>query len=229
MASRVGERFPVLALDLAGFGECPPPPDGDYCLEAQARHVIGAAAEAGFSRWVLVGNSLGGSVALAAAQLAPGQTSALVLVNAAAWPDGLRPLGRLAAVTGRLRIARPVLQTVPTWALALGLRLGSGSAAHAARCRNILGQASGSRAFLATVNELAGDGLSRLSLDYGAVTCPALVLHGDRDPLLSIRSSERLAAALPAGRLQILRGLGHFPQEQDPDLLARLCLEMVES
>ena len=58
----------------------------------------------------------------------------------------------------------------------------------------------------------AGGGLSRL-------TCPSLVIWGDRDPYLPTRFAEAHAAVLPDSRLQIAGGAGHWPWIDDPSLV----------
>ncbi|MFN8527545.1 MAG: alpha/beta hydrolase [Anaerolineae bacterium] len=49
---------------------------------------------------------------------------------------------------------------------------------------------------------------------------PALILHGDADPLASIDSAEWLARTLPKAKLQIISGAGHVPIMTRPDEVA---------
>jgi pimeloyl-ACP methyl ester carboxylesterase len=51
-----------------------------------------------------------------------------------------------------------------------------------------------------------------------ALTMPALVVHGDRDPR-PVEALTTLVDALPDARLEILPGVGHFPWAEHPDLL----------
>ncbi|GII00086.1 alpha/beta fold hydrolase [Planobispora takensis] len=53
-------------------------------------------------------------------------------------------------------------------------------------------------------------------LDWCArLTCPLLVIHGDRDRVVPLQCGEALAE-LAGGRLEILDGGGHAPQARDP-------------
>ena len=42
-----------------------------------------------------------------------------------------------------------------------------------------------------------------------ALSVPALVLHGDRDPMVPISGGQRTAAVIPGARFEVLRGMGH--------------------
>jgi pimeloyl-ACP methyl ester carboxylesterase len=229
-ARRVGEHYAAVALTLAGFGESDLAPGDDYSLQAHAGHVLGALAALGEQggapdRWVLVGNSLGGAVALAAAPAAADRIAGMVLVNAAAYPGALPWIGRPGCVPGAQRL----LALTPAWCLRLGLVVGSGrrgwtTPAHGQRCRAAFRRPGGSRAFTLTLRSLYGAELALQAAHYPRIGCPCLVLRGERDPLIRPAVSERLARDLPDARLLSLPRRGHFPQEEDPAQIADLCL-----
>ena len=52
------------------------------------------------------------------------------------------------------------------------------------------------------------------------VTCPALVLWGERDGVVAPAYGERLAAALPNARFERVAGAAHYPQIEQPDAVA---------
>jgi pimeloyl-ACP methyl ester carboxylesterase len=47
------------------------------------------------------------------------------------------------------------------------------------------------------------------------ITCPVLVVHGDRDRITPLRDGRALAR-LASGRLEVVRGAGHFPHARKP-------------
>ena len=49
---------------------------------------------------------------------------------------------------------------------------------------------------------------------------PALVLWGEQDGVVAPSYGERLAAALPAARFELVRGAAHYPQIEQPDAVA---------
>ncbi|QSQ24812.1 alpha/beta hydrolase [Pyxidicoccus parkwayensis] len=69
----------AVAVELRGHGGSERPRDGDYSLEALAKDVAAAAQE--LKRFVLVGHSIGGGVALACAAAHASRVAGLMLVD----------------------------------------------------------------------------------------------------------------------------------------------------
>jgi pimeloyl-ACP methyl ester carboxylesterase len=56
-----------------------------------------------------------------------------------------------------------------------------------------------------------------------SVRCPALVLHGESDPLLPVAGAKDTAASIPGAELIVVPGMGHgFPQSLAPVLLKHI-------
>jgi pimeloyl-ACP methyl ester carboxylesterase len=70
-------------LDLHGFGESERSAQGDYSIESFAADVIAAADALGLPRFVLVGHSMGGAIAIACADRHPERVAGLLLANPA--------------------------------------------------------------------------------------------------------------------------------------------------
>lgn len=214
VADRLPDGLGVVALDRPGYGASPRPPGG---FEAGARAVLAELDGRGIDQAVLVGHSYGGGVALATAQLAPERVAALVLLASVGpgcltWADWVLagPVSGefLAVMAWRLtpRLARAGL------AAARWLRrrpLGPDQAVN----WQIWGNAHHEhgplwRSFLieqrALVRELDG-----LTAALPAVTQPVLLVADPRDMIVPVRSTHRLAAALPDARVRMLAGPGH--------------------
>jgi pimeloyl-ACP methyl ester carboxylesterase len=73
--------YDVAAPDLPGYGGSPPVPPDDYAVPSLAERMHRLAADLGWSRFVLVGHSWGGSIACHLAAAHPEQVRALVLVD----------------------------------------------------------------------------------------------------------------------------------------------------
>src|SRR5439155_24474052 len=75
------ERFPVLAFDLPGYGSSAKPVDGDYSLGSFASVVRDLMMSLGLERGTIVGQSLGGGVAMQFAYQFPSRCERLVRVG----------------------------------------------------------------------------------------------------------------------------------------------------
>ena len=49
------------------------------------------------------------------------------------------------------------------------------------------------------------------------VLLQVLLIHGDKDSLVPVSNSVRLAALLPNAELKIMKDAGHVPHEERPD------------
>jgi pimeloyl-ACP methyl ester carboxylesterase len=73
----------AVALEWRGHGRSPAPEGASWAPEEMAGDVLAAADALGLARFVLVGHSAGGSLALACAAAAPERLAGLLLVDAA--------------------------------------------------------------------------------------------------------------------------------------------------
>ena len=96
-AARLSRHYRVHAPDLPGFGSSCKPALGAYNAGWFAEIMLGLMDELGISKAHLVGNSMGGRIAIEVGLLAPERVSALgLLCPAVAWiKRGLHPLVRL--------------------------------------------------------------------------------------------------------------------------------------
>ncbi|MCK9248384.1 MAG: alpha/beta hydrolase [Solirubrobacteraceae bacterium] len=62
---------------------------------------------------------------------------------------------------------------------------------------------------------------------FDRVSCPVLVVWGDRDRMVPHPGGRELVAALPDGRLELLPGVGHSPQIEATETVADLLVDLV--
>lgn len=79
---RLGPGLHGVVFDLPGHGESDPPADGDLSVPALAASIGAVAAALGLRRFVLVGHSLGGLVAIDYAGRHPDRVAGLLLADA---------------------------------------------------------------------------------------------------------------------------------------------------
>jgi pimeloyl-ACP methyl ester carboxylesterase len=54
------------------------------------------------------------------------------------------------------------------------------------------------------------DGPGWVTFDVSAITCPVIVLHGDRDVILPVAQARFTTKLVPHAELRVYEGLGHF-------------------
>jgi pimeloyl-ACP methyl ester carboxylesterase len=224
------ERYRCVLFDQRAHGRSSLPPGGDYSVEALGRDlrtVLDRTVPEGPA--VLVGHSLGGMSILALALDHPeefgGRVAGVVLADTAA-SDLLREVfGGLGTGVGEAlrrlgdRMERRIdsAQRLQEWTR----RFGTDLAFLVARATNFGPNASPSQ--IDYVSRLSRDarpevwvhgfrGLWELDLRHALshVTCPALVVVGDRDRLTPKTTAQALRAALPDGRAVVITGAAHL-------------------
>jgi pimeloyl-ACP methyl ester carboxylesterase len=61
------------------------------------------------------------------------------------------------------------------------------------------------------------------------VQTPALIVWGGRDRIVPPGVAQQFGRALPTSRVTVLDGAGHFVDMEQPDTLAKLITQFVES
>jgi len=87
LGERLGDVLQLVAIDLRGRGLSPPTSPGTYGWDNHARDVFAVADALGFERFSVVGQSMGGAVAMTAAEIDAGRLDAVVLVDIAGRVD----------------------------------------------------------------------------------------------------------------------------------------------
>jgi 3-oxoadipate enol-lactonase len=214
-------RYRVVAVDLPGHGASPLPA-GALTIERMAVDVAALLDALGGEPAHVVGLSLGGCVALRLGLQAPARVRSLTLVSAFAC---LRPLaaGDLARIALRLAL----LHTVPMSRLAAHVadRLfpwPEQQPLHAAAAASIA--ATSREAYAAATRALARfDARGQVA----ALRRPALVVTGDRDPIVPLAAKLRLGAAIPGARVAVVPASGHATPHDQPEAFNRLLLEFL--
>ena len=214
-------RFRVIAVDLPGFGDSDKPLGASYDARFLARAIVDLLDALELDRAHLVGNSLGGRIALEVGMRTPSRVERLVLLcPSLAWRRE-RPLVPL------LRLTRPELGLVQLAPRALvesivrrvipGAEDGWTAAGVDEFLRAYLTPA-GRAAFYAAARQIyleephGEDGFwARLA----RLQPPALFVWGRLDRLVPLAFARHVAQALPRAR-QLVLDCGHVPQVESP-------------
>ncbi|MCF6526542.1 alpha/beta fold hydrolase [Streptomyces sp. JJ36] len=225
------------AVDLPGFGDSPPPDDGDYSLSGHARAVVRLLDASGRGPVHLCGNSMGGAVVTRVAALRPDLVRTLTLVSPA-LPE-LRPQRSavptaLLAVPGATALFRRLTRdwtaerrTREVLALCYGDpgRVSAEDFAVAVReyerrLRLPYFWDSLGRSARGVVNAYTLGGQHALWRQAERVFAPTLLVYGGRDRLVAPRMARRASAAFRSSRLLMLPEAGHVAMMEYPDVVA---------
>ncbi|MBI5369145.1 MAG: alpha/beta fold hydrolase [Planctomycetes bacterium] len=218
-------RFRAIAVELLGAGFSEKPADDDYSVQAQAERLAGLADALGIKRVSLVGNSLGGTVALAFAQAHPRRTQSLVLIDPACFRERLPFYLRLA----RIRLLPEVgIRLIPDRALVYAIMRGLYGDASKMESDAVdeylaeLRRPGRKSTLLEIIRHLLEDDPTHFERGIAAVKAPTLVLWGEKDRLLPVAHAARLAAAIAGAHLRVYPGVGHILNQEIHDRFNRL-------
>ncbi|MGH8446113.1 MAG: alpha/beta fold hydrolase [Solimonas sp.] len=191
-------RRRVIAYDRLGFGQSDARHDTltpAFIGDEAAATLPALRAQLGVERFVALGHSVGGCMAICAAAAYPQEVAALVTIASQAYVEDRTRDGILAAEAGFADAAQFArLQKY-----------------HGEKARWVL--EAWTRTWLAP--QFAH---WNLDAELARVQCPLLVLHGDRDEYGSVAHPRHIAghAGGPA-TLHILADCGHLPHRERPD------------
>jgi pimeloyl-ACP methyl ester carboxylesterase len=223
--------FVALAVDLLGHGESDRPADAGYDLPSQADRLERVLAALRLERATVVGQDVGGLVALALAARHPALVERLVLVNvpdpSALPPEPVRAMQRAAARTAISGTGQPLGAAALLAPLLVdSAEPGDVPAATLARYLAPWVGAEGVEQLQRLARVLEDESIPLDSL--ADVPCPALVVRGTRDRSVRPTVAAAVAGALPAGQVELVEEGGRLLAEERPEEFAQLVLRWVE-
>jgi pimeloyl-ACP methyl ester carboxylesterase len=237
-----------VSVDLPGFGFSEPMADFDFSLDSHAE-VLGRFVAAQDAPVHLVGNSMGGAVALLLAARRPELVRTLTLISPA-MPDrrldprrlsdpllalaylpliGRRARRKLAAQGPRGRAEQVIKLCYADASTFPPHRFDELTEEHAAREKLAWAGPAMARSTFGIFRTWLARGTRSLWSVAPEVAVPALVVWGMQDRVISVRLAERTARLMPRGRLLVLPRTGHVAQMERPTTVARAILGMWES
>ncbi len=240
----------AVAVDMPGFGtasrldrEAEVLPQLDRFVAAAVEHVSenhgdgvvgrGVIGRGVIGRGVIVsGNSLGGCMALRAAENEKLPVAGIVPVapaglDMATWMRIIEgaPLAQ-ALLRSPVPVPEPIVRQIVgrmyrAFAFAYPRKLDPGVVnaftSHVPSRRDAI-------RILGTGRRVAGE-LLKEPFHLRKIRCPVLIVWGDRDRMVYSSGAERVLAQVPGSRLEMIENCGHCPQVEDPDRLTELLLE----
>lgn len=217
-----GERR-VFTIDLKGHGFSDKPQDGKYAVRDQAEMVAAFIRDRNLKDAVLIGNSMGGGVALMTyfqmREESPPRIKGLVLIDSAGYPQKLPWFIHMARI--------PVLNTLganllsPRFVTGLVLRkcyynkdkITDEMIAAYAYYGSLPGAADAVRE---TAKQIIPPDMEAMIAQYKTVRVPTLIIWGEEDKVVPLAVGRNFKRDIPDSELVILPRCGHLPQEEEP-------------
>jgi pimeloyl-ACP methyl ester carboxylesterase len=224
-AAALSQRYRVHAPDLPGFGSSSKPARGAYNARWFAEAMLAMMDAQGIGNAHIVGNSMGGRIALEMAMMAPERVNGLALLcPAVAWVKrGLHPL---------VRLLRPEFGLLPHgfrrgmvasqfWSMfydrdAIDPAVGD---LMVDEFRRIYHSAGARYAFLSSARNIyleAPYGRHGFYPRLAELEPPALFVWGSHDRLVPPAFGRHVSKWLPGAEQVVLQNCGHVPQVERP-------------
>lgn len=233
------------AVDLPGFGDSPPPDDGNYSVTGHTRAVIRFLDAEERGPVHLFGNSLGGAIATRLAAVRPDLVRTLTLISPAlpeirvqrpAVPTGLLAVPGIASLFSRMtRDWTAEQRTRGVMALCYGDpgRVSEeGFRAAVAEMERRLQLPyfwdAMARSARGIVDAYTLGGQHGLWRQAERVLAPTQLVYGGRDQLVSYRMARRASAAFRDSRLLTLPDAGHVAMMEYPETIAQSFRELLD-
>jgi 2-hydroxymuconate-semialdehyde hydrolase/2-hydroxy-6-oxo-octa-2,4-dienoate hydrolase len=215
----LSQRFRVLAPDIVGFGATKRPDDIVYSLRTWTDHVWAFLDAHDIEQAAIVGNSLGGRIALQMATDRPDRITKMVLMGAPGV--GMTPTEGLAALRAyepshdAMRdLLRNYFAVDPTMItddlVAIRYEASVADGAYAAY-----------RAMFFDPRH-TGSELGITAEEVRAIDTPALLVHGREDKVVPMQVSVTMLGLLPNADLHVFSACGHWTQIERADEFSAL-------
>jgi pimeloyl-ACP methyl ester carboxylesterase len=231
----LSEHYEVIAPTLAGHDGGPPFPEGAMSFASACDHLESHLDELGVGSAHVVGNSLGGGLALELAKRGRAR-SVVALAPAGGWSDGDGEAKRLARFFAQqVRMTRVSARVMPTvmsrprsrrFAMREAMRHGERMrAAEGIEMARSSAHCAVSEAAIAALR--ADSGLALRDLDR--ISCPVLLASPQFDRILPAeRHAPRFQREIPGVESRTLADCGHVPMWDATELLIGMIGEFVD-
>jgi pimeloyl-ACP methyl ester carboxylesterase/putative sterol carrier protein len=234
LLSSLAERYRVIVPDLPGHGESSKP-RVRYTPAYFSRVIHALFDELGLDHASVVGNSMGGRVALEVVARHPHRVNSLILLDPAAaglpFPLYARLLGLLPAGVGTIPVPwrKRIVVTAIRQMFANPERLPrAGYLAAADEFIRIYRKGRARIALLSAMRGLIADDPEGFWQRAREINVPTLIVWGKEDRLVPVGLGHRLANTIRDSRLVVLPEVGHVPQFEQPEETRRLMLDFLD-
>jgi len=220
--------FMTISLDFPGHGLTGPDPLKRYSIEDYSHLVQRIAEKLGTNKFHLVGNSMGGAVALEIASSRPDKVLTLNLVDASGAPQrkartldsdsipGSSGQPWIIQLAQNPLISKVLLKCTPKFLFAMNMKEVYGNpdkvvAETVDRYYELMLREGNRKATLDRLSQAR-----KADFDYSRVTMPTLIMWGAKDTWIPLANARNFENVLPNANLVVFEQAGHVPMEEIP-------------
>ncbi len=237
MIGPLSRRYRVVAPDLLGHGHSAKP-RSDYSLGAFAVSLRDLLDELGVAQATVVGHSLGGGVAMQFVYQHPDYARRLILIGSGGLGQDVGWTLRLLSAPGA-ELIMPIIAPPPVLSVGEKVRslfakmgIESPRGAEIWNAYSSFSDAETRQAFLRTLRSVVdyrGQAVSALNRLNVKADLPTMAIWGDQDAIIPVEHGYAAQKTRPDVRLEVLPGVGHFPQVERPMEVVDLIEDFIAS
>jgi pimeloyl-ACP methyl ester carboxylesterase len=220
----------VISLDLPGFGLSGPSPENMYNFDYYNKFIDSFTRRLQLTKFTLVGNSMGGSIAWNYALFNPAVVDKLVLIDAVGYPKR----GESGSLGFKIA-STPVINNILLFATPKALVRKSLETIYFDQSRVTDAQVErfhdmaireGNRAAALLIFK-GSFGTSKFKGKIKEIKTPTLVLWGEKDNLISVENAYQFNQDIKDSKLEVYPNVGHVPMEEIPEQVAKSILDFI--
>jgi pimeloyl-ACP methyl ester carboxylesterase len=233
VTAQLKNQYRIIRFDLPGFGLTGPNPNRDYSTSYYNQVIDSLLSALHVSRVIIVGNSLGGSIATQYAIYQPGKVRGLVLVDAAGLPPAKKTTGAIGFKLAQMPVINQLLTIItPRELVKKSLQdaygdIGKVTDSLTTQYFDMLTREGNRQALIDRMRQ----GWQVTDSNFlTKVEAPTLIVWGSKDRLIPVENAELFQQKIKNSQVHIWENLGHVPMEEDPgafsDILRKWVMQL---
>jgi len=233
VTAQLKSQYRIIRFDLPGFGLTGPNPNRDYSTIYYNQVIDSLLTALHVSRVIIVGNSLGGSIATQYAIYQPAKVRGLVLVDAAGLPPAKKTTGAIGFKLAQMPVINRLLTIItPRELVKKSLQDAYGDTGKVTdslttQYFDMLTREGNRQALVDRMRQ----GWQEKNSDFlSNVQSPTLIVWGSKDRLIPVENAELFQQKIKNSQVHIWENLGHVPMEEDPaafsDILRKWVMQL---
>ena len=220
--------FRVVLPEPPGLGQSDiPPAPYVYSVENQAEAIRTCLDRMGIERFILVGHSMGGGIALYLATHYPQRIAKLMIIDAACYDPKRFQFFRL---PGASHIAGAI---AGRWLIRMALNdvfydKSKVTDAMVSEYAQPLRKPGYVKVLAGLSKQYFSEAHTAMQSRYGHLDTPLFIVWGREDTWLPPEFGETLASTAPHARLYLLKDAGHSPHQEQPEVFNKLLAEFLK-